>query len=585
MGRPTKRGMPTLRRFRTVLVLAAVVATAASAHAGSTPTTYYVSPSGSDTNAGTSASPWKTVARVNRASLSPGDTVLFQGGAAFTDQPLMPPSAGTSSAPITFSSYGTGQAQIANANGAVWLPSADHDLVFDNLDLSSSNSVVFAAAGSGTGASGIVVQNSTVHDSPYSGVVVQPQDSGWTVRGNTFRHLGDCGLLIQGPNVTIDRNTITDTGWNTALTYAKHGIYAKGAGITISNNDISSAANGQAISLRFAGARVFGNTIHDTPYAVGFFPQDPANAGVSRIYYNRLWNITGWAFYYSGAALNGQPAGIDVVWDSNTTALQSRAEAVNVSEITAAHVEVANNVFTGSIGSAYRGCGTCSEHNNDWFGAATNVPAGAGDSRVDPLLSSAPTLAPSSSSPVVDKGTAATSLSYSAACDGALLHYCQASPDLGAVEYLTSSPPPPPPPPPPAADTTAPSVPAQLAFANATQTGGTLTWSASSDNQGVTGYTVSISSGAPSRTSTTTFAASGLTCATSYVFAVRAYDAAGNTSPAATVTASTAACPVPAPGTTEPPAPAKKHPPRWRLTTHGATLARFTSLGTVGGRQ
>ena len=146
--------------------------------------------------------------------------------------------------------------------------------------------------------------------------------------------------------------------------------------MTISNNDISSAANGQAISLRFAGARVFGNTIHDTPYAIGFFPQDPANAGVSRIYYNRLWNITGWAFYYSGAALNGQPAGIDVVWDSNTTALQNRAEAVNVSEITAAHVELANNVFTGSIGSAYRGCGTCSEHNNDWFGAATNVPSG-----------------------------------------------------------------------------------------------------------------------------------------------------------------------------------------------------------------
>ena len=275
MGRPTKRGMPTLRRFRTVLVLAAVVATAASANAGSTPATYYVSPSGSDTNAGTAAAPWKTVARVNRASLSPGDTVLFQGGAAFSDQPLMPPTAGTSSSPITFSSYGTGQAQITNANGAVWLPSGDHDLVFDNLDLSSSNSVVFAAAGSGTGAAGIVVQNSTVHDSPYSGVVVQPQDSSWTVHGNTFRHLGDCGLLVQGPNVTIDRNTITDTGWNTSLTYAKHGIYAKGAAVTISNNDISSAANGQAISLRFAGARVFGNTIHDTPYAIGFFPQEP----------------------------------------------------------------------------------------------------------------------------------------------------------------------------------------------------------------------------------------------------------------------------------------------------------------------
>ena len=97
MGRPTKRGMPTLRRFRTVLVLAAVVATAASANAGSTPATYYVSPSGSDTNAGTVAAPWKTVARVNRASLSPGDTVLFQGGAAFSDPPATTISSSTTS--------------------------------------------------------------------------------------------------------------------------------------------------------------------------------------------------------------------------------------------------------------------------------------------------------------------------------------------------------------------------------------------------------------------------------------------------------------------------------------------------------
>src|SRR5262249_5041856 len=46
-----------------------------------TGTTYYVSPSGSDSNPGTSpASAWRTVSRVNRADLSPGDAVLFQGG-------------------------------------------------------------------------------------------------------------------------------------------------------------------------------------------------------------------------------------------------------------------------------------------------------------------------------------------------------------------------------------------------------------------------------------------------------------------------------------------------------------------------
>ena len=124
--------------------------------------------------------------------------------------------------------------------------------------------------------------------------------------------------------------------------------------------------------MRYAGARVFDNVIHDTPYAVSIFPQDPANTGTERIYENRLWNITGWAFYYAGVAENGQPSGLDVIWTSNTTQLSSASEAVNVSEISAAQVTIANSVFTGSYGSAYRGCTSCSEYNNDWYGGSSN---------------------------------------------------------------------------------------------------------------------------------------------------------------------------------------------------------------------
>ena len=41
--------------------------------------TYYVSNSGSDSNAGTSSSsPWKTIAKVNSVSEASGSTVLFQ---------------------------------------------------------------------------------------------------------------------------------------------------------------------------------------------------------------------------------------------------------------------------------------------------------------------------------------------------------------------------------------------------------------------------------------------------------------------------------------------------------------------------
>lgn len=77
-------------------------------------TTYYVSPSGSDASAGTSAAQaWRSIDRVNAASVRPGDEVLFEGnkihtGSLFFDQKK----GGTPAAPIVISSYGDGQATI-----------------------------------------------------------------------------------------------------------------------------------------------------------------------------------------------------------------------------------------------------------------------------------------------------------------------------------------------------------------------------------------------------------------------------------------------------------------------------------------
>jgi hypothetical protein len=71
-------------------------------------TTYYVSCSGgNDGNAGTSTgAPWSSVARVNRASLQAGDTVLFRRACAF-QAPLLAHWNGTAAAPITFGAYGS----------------------------------------------------------------------------------------------------------------------------------------------------------------------------------------------------------------------------------------------------------------------------------------------------------------------------------------------------------------------------------------------------------------------------------------------------------------------------------------------
>jgi chitodextrinase len=91
-------------------------------------------------------------------------------------------------------------------------------------------------------------------------------------------------------------------------------------------------------------------------------------------------------------------------------------------------------------------------------------------------------------------------------------------------------------------DTQAPTTPGSLAKSGSTQTSVSLAWSASSDDTGVTGYTVyrdGTSAGAPTGTS---YTVSGLSCGTSYLFAVEARDAAGNHSAPATLTASTDSC-------------------------------------------
>jgi hypothetical protein len=74
--------------------------------------TYYVSPTGSDTNNGTSANtPWQTVAKVNASSFGPGDSLLFQAGQTFTGCLNFSGSkvSSTTSNIFTVSSYGNGR--------------------------------------------------------------------------------------------------------------------------------------------------------------------------------------------------------------------------------------------------------------------------------------------------------------------------------------------------------------------------------------------------------------------------------------------------------------------------------------------
>jgi chitodextrinase len=92
-------------------------------------------------------------------------------------------------------------------------------------------------------------------------------------------------------------------------------------------------------------------------------------------------------------------------------------------------------------------------------------------------------------------------------------------------------------------DTTPPSKPTGLATTGIGQNSITLSWTASTDNVGVTGYLVFVNGSQVATAPSTSYQLSGLSCGTSYTLGVAAVDAAGNGSGTATISGATAACP------------------------------------------
>jgi len=61
------------------------------------------------------STPWQTIAKVNGASFSAGDSVLFKAGCTWREQ-LTVPSSGSTGSPISFGAYGGGTAPIINGS-------------------------------------------------------------------------------------------------------------------------------------------------------------------------------------------------------------------------------------------------------------------------------------------------------------------------------------------------------------------------------------------------------------------------------------------------------------------------------------
>jgi len=129
-------------------------------------------------------------------------------------------------------------------------------------------------------------------------------------------------------------------------------------------------------------------------------------------------------------------------------------------------------------------------------------------------------------------------------------------------------------------DKKAPTTPANFSAQGATATSITTTWSASTDNRGVSSYRTYRNSTVTANGLWITYTFTGLTCGTSYTLAVDAADAAGNRSGKATLTGSTSACSTPGADTTPPTAPSNLA--ATSTTANSITLGWSASTDNVG---
>jgi hypothetical protein len=92
-------------------------------------TTYYVSPTGSDNNAGTSTTtPWASATKVDNTTFSPGDQILFQRGGEWHGQ-LTASASGNSANPITYADYGNTALAKPTFDGSDVIPNSAFTLV------------------------------------------------------------------------------------------------------------------------------------------------------------------------------------------------------------------------------------------------------------------------------------------------------------------------------------------------------------------------------------------------------------------------------------------------------------------------
>ena len=396
--------------------------------------TYYLSPAGSDSNAGTSiTAPWKSIAKLNKAKISAGSSILFQGGATFAGS--ISGKGGTSTSPVTYSSYGTGRAVINAGAGTGFSATGKAGLIIQNLNFAGNgystntgNGILLSGSyltvdqvdigGFGTngidftkGSHNVNVTYTTIHDGGYAGIQVQGtwdtsgtgttytnsnvyigHDTIWNIFGRSTdsQHTGNGMELWDVDNATVERCVVHDNGINNPYTSGPAGIWCWQANhVTFQYNESyhNLTGKGDADGFDFDGGTI--NSVMQYNYA-----HDNQGAGIlswefsgarpmhdNTIRYNICQNNGTKNNFFAEITTGGGTISNMQVY--NNTLYSSTANGAWMASVTSGHF--CNNLIqTTSTHNPWVSAGSMTLAGNDfWNGASVSLPGGIS---VDPKL-------------------------------------------------------------------------------------------------------------------------------------------------------------------------------------------------------
>jgi hypothetical protein len=166
---------------------------------------YYVSPTGMDTNPGTIDQPWKTIQKAANM-MAAGNTVIVLAG-NYDFQRVNVTKSGSDGNPIIYQAQGT---VIIHGGFNI---TANYITVsgFEIADTGTTSGVSTLGTGVYIQGSNNLVEQNYIHDVNWIGIYTDANSTNNTIRNNRLYHDGQNGITINGNNNLIEGNEVWDS--------------------------------------------------------------------------------------------------------------------------------------------------------------------------------------------------------------------------------------------------------------------------------------------------------------------------------------------------------------------------------------